>query len=146
MGLLERLIDFLTLGSPRPTAVAELSDRFKRVRGLMGKNGDRPRYNAILSLTTSTITDAQQQVEGVLDTQVKRWKLDEVVTNVGKPSEMFYLVRLKRSVAKDALLTAMHAAPGTTFEAIDLEVGEALEQEQFARKAKQKHQDKALAQ
>lgn len=128
-----------------PKKVKVLTDRFKRVQGLMGHGGKGPRYTSILSLTTSALTDAQYHVEVVLDKLAKRWKLDEIVTNEGKASELFYLVRLRKGASKGELLTAIREDAGTTLEAIDLEVGEALEQEKLVDKAEQKAREKAVA-
>jgi hypothetical protein len=60
---------------------------------------------------------------------VKRWRLDEVVTNVGKPSEIYYLVRLKKSMMRDQVLTAIHDDAGPLIEAANLELGERLQEE-----------------
>ena len=128
-----------------PKKVKVLTDRFKRVQGLVGQGGKGPRYTSILSLTTSALTDAQHHVEVVLDKLAKRWKLDEIVTNEGKASELFYLVRLRKGASKGKLLTAIREDAGTTLEAIDLEVGEALEQEKLADKVEQKAREKAIA-
>jgi putative ABC transport system permease protein len=37
----------------------------------------------------------------------RRWRLDEVLTNVGKPSVLNYLVRIRKSVSREDLLTAI---------------------------------------
>lgn len=99
-----------------------LADRFERVRE-MGTAGKKLRYNAIVEITTDHISEVQQQVELVLDDTVKRWKLDEVVTNNGKPSELYYLVRLRKSVGKDQVLTAIRAAAGDKIKEADVELG-----------------------
>ena len=54
----------------------------------------------------------------------KRWKLDEVVTNTGKPSEIYYLMRPKKVVTRDELLTAIHDHAGNVIESVDLETSE----------------------
>jgi hypothetical protein len=56
----------------------------------------------------------------------KRWDLDEVVTNVGKPSELYYLVRVKKSLPRDTLLTAIHENADGLIASVDLETGEQL--------------------
>ena len=127
-----------------PKQVEQLSRRFKRVGGLVGRNGDKPKYTAVLSLTTHALTEAQDAVETVLDSMAKRWKLDEVVTNADKPSELFYLVRLRKTASRSALLTALRESAGTAIVAVDLEEGEALEQEKLAEKVQRKAQEKAL--
>ena len=53
----------------------------------------------------------------------RRWRLDEVVTNVGKPSELHYLVRIRKSVSKEDLLTAF--VPGrSTIIGADVQLAE----------------------
>src|SRR4030095_11210003 len=85
--------------------VEALAERFDRVRELLGPNGKKPRYNAIVTIATNEIAEAQKSVEPALDKVTKRWKLDEVVTNTGgKPSELYYIVRTRKSVDRDALL------------------------------------------
>jgi hypothetical protein len=123
-----------------PKKVAALEERFGRVRALVGPDGKKPRYNAILSVRAVDVTAAQRQVEPVLDQVVKRWSLDEVVSNDGKPSELYYLVRMRKSDTKDELLTAVRAAAGDAIEAVDLELGAVLVE---ADEAKAKAQAKA---
>ncbi len=129
-----------------PKKVDILTARFKRVQALVGRNGAKPRYNAVLSVSTNSISESKGHIESVLDRVAKRWKLDEVVTNTEKASELFYLVRLKKAVAKGDALTAIREHAGTLFEAVDLEVGEAVEQEQLAEKSLRKQREKALIQ
>jgi hypothetical protein len=107
-----------------PEKASALADRFERVRDTMGKK-KKARYNAVLTITTDDVAEAQKQVEQVLDRMTKRWDLDEVVTNVGKPSEMYYLTRLRKSVARDVLLTAIHENADGIIASADLETGDA---------------------
>jgi hypothetical protein len=64
-------------------------------------------------------------IEQVLEQAVKRWTLNEVVTNEGTPSELYYLVRMRKSVTRDKLLTAIRAAAGDAVESADVELGAA---------------------
>ena len=57
----------------------------------------------------------------------KRWDLDEVVTNTGKPSEIYYLTRLKKSIPRDVLLTAIHENADGMIDTADLETGAQVE-------------------
>ena len=57
----------------------------------------------------------------------KRWSLDEIVTNVGKPSEIYYLMRLKKSIPRDVLLTAIHENASGFFATVDLETSAPVE-------------------
>jgi Domain of unknown function (DUF4956) len=106
-----------------PEGANALADRFDRVRDQIGKK-KKARYNSVLTITTDDVPDAQKQVEEVLDRMTKRWALDEVVTNVGKPSEIYYLTRLKKSIPKDVLLTAIHENADGIIASADIETGE----------------------
>jgi hypothetical protein len=81
----------------------------------------------VLHITTDNVPEAQKKVELVLDRLTKRWDLDEVVTNVGKPSEIYYLTRLKKSMPRDVLLTAIHDSAGDVIASVDLEAAELAE-------------------
>jgi hypothetical protein len=109
-----------------PEKVEALADRFNRVRHILGTDPKKPRYNAILTVTTNRLTDAQQRVEHALTQATKRWKLDEVVSNDGKPSELSYLVRLRKSTTRDDLLTAVRASAADTIQAADVELSDTL--------------------
>lgn len=106
-----------------PEKVHALAERFDRVRTQIGKK-KKARYNSVLTITTDSVPEAQKQVEEVLDRMTKRWDLDEVVTNVGKPSEIYYLTRLKKSIPRDVLLTAIHENADGIISSADLESGE----------------------
>src|ERR1700682_6270689 len=106
-----------------PDKANALADRFDRVREAMG-NKKKARYNSVLTVTTDDIPEAQKQVEEVLDRMTKRWDLDEVVTNVGKPSEVYYLIRLKKSMPRDVLLTAIHENADGIIASADLETAD----------------------
>jgi hypothetical protein len=110
-----------------PEKANALADRFDRVRDTLGKK-KKARYNSVLHITTDDVTDAQQKVEQALDRMTKRWSLDELVTNVGKPSELYYLVRLKKSIPRDALLAGINAEAGDAIASADLETGELAEE------------------
>jgi hypothetical protein len=110
-----------------PQNAAALADRFKRVQKTVGSKKKKPRYDTILTVTTDNVSEAQKQVEEVLDRMTKRWDLDEVVTNVGKPSEIYYLARLKKSMPRDVLLTAIHENADGVIASADLEVAETVE-------------------
>ena len=129
-----------------PTKVEALAERFKRVKGIIGADAKKPRYNAILTITTSAMSAAQQLVQPVLDTNTKRWKLDEVVTNDGKPSEMYYLIRLRKSISRDGLLTEIRTVGGAAIYAADIEVGDAVELEQVEQRDKRKQRERVARQ
>jgi hypothetical protein len=86
-----------------------LADRFGRVQKILGPQGRKPRYNAVLSVSTEKITEAQSRVAEALDQAARRWRLDEVVTNTGKPSVLYYLVRIRPSTSPNDFLTAVRA-------------------------------------
>ena len=108
-----------------PKNAATLAKRFSRVRKILGPTKKKPRFNAVLSITTDTLSDAQTRVEPVLDTLARRWRLDEVITNEGKPSELYYLVGVRRSVTRDRLLTAIRQSAGDKILEADIEIGDA---------------------
>jgi hypothetical protein len=107
-----------------PDEAGVLADRFDRVRKTLGKKKKKPKFNAVLTLTTDKLPEAQGAVEPILNQATKRWKLDEVVTNTGKPSEIYYLVRPKKTVTRDELLTAIHDRAGDIIEFVDLETSD----------------------
>ena len=121
-----------------PEKVGSLAKRFKRVQGVLGPNAKKPRYNGILTITTTGITDAQALVELALGKVAKRWKLDEVVTNAGKPSELYYLVKARKSLTENDVLTAIRTGAGPAIDAATLEIGDAIEREAAQKKAAEK--------
>jgi hypothetical protein len=112
-----------------PKKADELAERFNRVRNVLGPKKKKPRYNAVLRLTTDRIGEAQSAVEKVLDERVKRWKLDEVIQHDGKPNEVYYILRIGKSLTRDEFVTALRAATTGLLVDVDLEVGEAVERD-----------------
>lgn len=111
-----------------------LAQRFERVRKILGPQKKKPRYNAVLSITTEKLSEAQERVASALDEIVGRWRLDEVVTNTAKPSELHYLVKLRKSTTRDVLLTAVRAKAHDTILSADAEVdAQFLEAEEEAK-------------
>ena len=117
-----------------PKKAATLAKRFNRVRKILGPTKKKPRFNAILSVTTDALSDAQTRVESVLDALARRWRLDEVVTNEGKPSELYYLIGVRKSVTRDRLLTAIRQSAGDKILKADMEIGDAVAQERLDEK------------
>jgi hypothetical protein len=126
-----------------PKKAEALTERFNRVAGLLGATGKKPRFNAIVSITTTGLTQAQRQVEKVLEEVTKRWKLDEIVTNTGKPSELYYLVRARKSTSRDALLTAIRTGAGDTIGKAEVEISTALAKEDGQIREERKKQEQA---
>ncbi len=110
-----------------------LAERFGRVSEALGKKKKKPRYDSVLTVATDEVPHAQEAVQKVLDASAKRWKLDEVVLNTGKPSVIYYLVRLKKSVTRDEFLTAVHNEAGGLITSSDLEVGERVREEDTSK-------------
>jgi hypothetical protein len=106
-----------------PKKAEALAKRIDRVRAVLGTNKKKPRFNSVLSITSDKVSEAQVVLQKVLDKMTKRWVLDEVVTNVGKPSEVYYLIRLGQSTTRDELITAIHAKAGDRVAAVELELG-----------------------
>jgi len=122
-----------------------LAKRLNRVRKLLGPKTKKPRFNAILTITADAIGEAQQRVEEVLDQVARRWKLDEVVTNEGKPSELYYLVRVRKTTTREDLLTAIRTRTGDKVVAADLEIGGAVAKEAVEKKEEAKEDAKEKA-
>ena len=122
-----------------PEKAKALAERFERVRRILGEDSKKPRVNAILTVTTDDLQEVQTRIEPVLEEITGRWQLDEVVTNSGKPSELYYLVRLKKKVGRDELLTAVRDAAGEFIKAADVEVAQTrVEEEQKEEKEQAK--------
>jgi hypothetical protein len=110
-----------------PQKVDALAKRFDRVRRVAGTK--KPRYNALVSLTTEDPALVQPAAEGMLDKFTKRWRLDEVVSPDGsKATELAYLVKLKKSVPGDMLMTEIRSVVGPKLITCDLELSDALEE------------------
>lgn len=111
-----------------PDKVTALAERFKRVQAVLGNgngNGNgkhKPKFNAVLSVTTDKVGAAQPIVQHALAEMTKRWVLDEIVTNTAKPSEIYFLVRVSKKVTRDELITAVRALAGDVITSIELEV------------------------
>jgi uncharacterized protein DUF4956 len=118
-----------------PKKLDALGQRFDRVRAVLGPKKKKPRYNAVLSITSDKMAEAQAILPKVLDKVTKRWVLDEVVTHTGKPSEVYYLVRVGKSTTTADLTAAIRARAGDRVSAVDLELGdEAAKAAQTAKK------------
>jgi len=115
-----------------PKKAEALAQRIDRVRAALGPDKKKPRFNSVLSITSDNVGEAQVIMQKVLDKLTKRWVLDEVVTNVGKPSEVYYLVRIGKTMTRDDLITAIRAKAGNSVSAVDLEFGVTAEKEHQA--------------
>jgi len=124
--------DLVLALSPKRAAV--LADRFERVQKILGPPKKKPRFNAILTVTTTTPAEAQPRMEVVLDSLARRWRLDQVTTTEGKPAELYYLVGVRKSVTRDRFLTSLRASGGDKIISAELEVGDAVAQEKVAAK------------
>src|SRR6266702_5528198 len=73
----------------------------------------KKRFNGALLIRAARVEPAQRVAEGVLDEQVKRWKLAEIVPSHGGTSTLEYLIRLKDDGLAAALVDALkaHGAP-----------------------------------
>lgn len=116
-----------------PEKADALAERFDRVRDVIGKKKKKARYDSVLTVTTDKVPDAQRQVEEVLNRMTKRWALDEVVTNTGKPCEIYYLTRLKKSIPRDVLLTAIHENADGLIDSADLETGSGISDQETTK-------------
>jgi len=117
-----------------PQKVDALAARFDRVRRIAGKK--KPRFNALLSFTTEEPALVQPAIEEVLTRFTKRWMLDEAVSAEGKPTELSFLVKLRKSMPGDALMSEIRSVVGNKLVACDLELSEAFEDQAEAETAK----------
>jgi hypothetical protein len=106
-----------------PREAEALAERFDRVQQLVGQ-GKKPRYNALLVVHTEKVAVAQSRVDDALDDITKRWRLDEVISNTGKPSQLNYLVRLRKGTTREELLTAVHSRAGDSIVSVDLQLSD----------------------
>lgn len=107
-----------------PKEARALARRFERVEELVGPPGKKARFNGVLVVQTEKPAETQAALSGVLDEMTRRWRLDEVTTNVGKPSQINYLVRIRKSVTRDDLLTAVHSRAAELITSADLQLSE----------------------
>jgi hypothetical protein len=112
-----------------PRKVDALAERFNRVRRISGKK--KPRFNALLTFTSEEPAAVQPGIEDVLERLTKRWMLDEVVSSEGKPTELSYLVKLRKSMPGDTLMTEIRSVVGSRLIGCDLELSEALEEQEL---------------
>jgi len=117
-----------------PQKVDALAARFDRVRRIAGRK--KPRFNALLSFTTEEPAVVQPLLEETLDRFTKRWMLDEVVSSEGKPTDLSYLVKLRKSMPGDALMSEIRSTVGSKLTACDIELSEALEEQEAEATAK----------
>ena len=89
-------------------------------------------------VTTDGIAEAQAPVERPLGKVAKRWTVDEVVTHTGKPSELYYLVKTRKSLTENDVLTAIRTGAGPAIATATLEIGDAIEREAAKKKAAEK--------
>lgn len=106
-----------------PKKLEALKEKFNRVQAILGPKGKK-RFDSVLFVTTEDIPETQAVLEPLLQDETKRWKLDEVVSNDGKPSELFYLVRLKKSETAEGFLTSIRAKAGNRVLSADLDTGQ----------------------
>jgi hypothetical protein len=120
-----------------PEAATALAERFERVRRILGGDGKKPRVNAILTVTTNQLSDAQRRIGPVLDEVAGRWQLDQVITHQDKPSQLYYLVRLRKKTSRDDLLTAVRARAGEFIKTADVELADARVKEEEKEQSKE---------
>ena len=108
---------------------AVLAKRFSRVHRMLGPAKHKPRFNAILTVRTDSAGEAQPRIETVLSTLARRWRLDQVIANEGKPGELYYLVGMRKSVTHDELITAIRQTAGDKIQSAELEIGDAAARE-----------------
>ena len=113
---------------------AVLAKRFGRVHRMLGPTNRKPRFNAVLSVKSESPDEAQARIETVLHTLARRWRLDQVTSNEGKPGELYYLVGLRKSVTHDEFITAIRQTAGDKIQSAELEIGDAAARERWSAK------------
>ena len=116
-----------------PENADALAERFVRVSDALGNKKKKPRYDAVLTVATDEVPRAQEALNRVLDSAAKRYKLDEVEMNTGKPSVIYYLVRLRKSMTRDDFLTEVHNEAGGLITSADLEIGERIREDDVTK-------------
>ena len=118
-----------------PQKVDALADRFNRVRRIVGKK--KPRYNALLSFTTRGARASCSPASS------RRWTSSPSAgsstkssSGDGKPSELTYLVKLKKTMPGDALMTEIRSVVGSKLLGCDFELSDALEEARLKPPAK----------
>jgi hypothetical protein len=124
--------DLVLALSPKKAAV--LAKRFNRVHKILGPARKGPRFNSILRVSTEHLSDAQTRIEMVLNTLSRRWRLDQVRTTEGKPSELYYLVGVRKSITKDQFVTAIRESAGDKITKAELEIADTEAAEKEAAK------------
>src|SRR5438105_1321682 len=69
----------------------------------------KKRFNGALLIRAARVEPAQRVAEGLLEEQVKRWKLAEIVPSHGGTATLEYLIRLKDDGIAAALVDALKA-------------------------------------
>jgi len=125
-----------------PKKAEALAERFERVQRILGPKGKKPKYDAIVAVTAEEVTEAQKHLEPALDQVTKRWRLDEVVNNKGKPSELYYLVHTRKSIPRDAMVTTIRSTANGAITNVDIEVGDAIEKERGEERQARKERER----
>lgn len=116
-----------------PEKADALADRFNRVRAMLagerGKKSKKPRYNAVLSVSTNDVPAAKRCVEPILQQTTKRFRLDDTVESEGKPTKIFYLVRLRKEPSQDDVLHAIMSHGKESVLGAEFEVSQELSKE-----------------
>jgi hypothetical protein len=122
-----------------PDHAKALAERFERLRRILGEDRRKPKVNAILTVKTDDLQQAQTRISPALDQVAGRWQLDEVISQPGKPTELYYLVRLKKKSSRDDVLTAVHTAAGEHIKSAEVELAQTkVKEEEKEEKEKEK--------
>ncbi|HEX6643643.1 MAG TPA: hypothetical protein VF037_03145, partial [Gemmatimonadales bacterium] len=106
-----------------PEKAEALAERFNRVRDMLGggTGSGKPRYNGVLKVSVSDEEAGRAVIEPVLANLARRYHFDGATTAEGRPTELFYLVRVKRKVADD-IVGAILGGGGDVVRGAELEV------------------------
>ena len=115
-----------------PATAAALAERFSRVQKMLGADPSgkkKPRYNAVLKVAAKEVEPAREAVETILRSLAKRFRFDGADTPDGKPASLWYLVRLKKGITDDDVISALMAHGRDVVLGAELEKAHAEEKE-----------------
>ena len=109
-----------------PEKADALAERFARVRDMLGGGSPdgkprKPRYNGILKVTVADEASGRAAVEPVLKELTKRFHLDGVDSGEGRPTALYYLVRVRKKAA-DEVVGSILGFGGDTIKGAEFEI------------------------
>lgn len=88
---------------------------------LFGAERQKPRYTGLLSVFSNDVPAAKAAISQALDEMTKRWLFDSVIDHSGRPSEIQYRIRLRKSHTPEAFLNAIRSYGGDAVVSLTLD-------------------------